>query len=172
LDIVSPAQKFAGAIAVGFIWSIGAAADALARGMAAAGSGATSGAKAAAYSVALSHIAADVTVSHGFRVLDPPLTVSLSDKIANDEKDWLAVATAVRSNGLEICVVKGDKVEWRQARDKNVRWSVADGTSSAGVVTAQLNLVCGSLGIAEGTRMWSLAASLHGRLHGAGGVPS
>lgn len=135
LDKVTPAQKFAGAIAVGFIWSIGSAADALARGIAATGKREVPSAEAAAYSVALSDVAADVTVSHGFRVLEPPLSVKLDDKAGEDELGWLAVATAIRAEGLQICLAKQDTVEWRSARDKNIKWIVSTGVPGTGART-------------------------------------
>jgi len=125
LDAVTPAQKFAGALAVGFIWSIGSSADALARGIAAAGGGRRAAVEAASYAVALAEITTEQTASHGLRVLQPPLTARLVDKEDKDEPGWLAVAAAVRPTGLEVCFVKGDTVEWRSAGDRHVRWTVS-----------------------------------------------
>ena len=107
LDAVTPAQKFAGAIAVGFIWSISSSADALARGIAAAGGSSRSAVEAASYAVALAEVTTEQTAGLGLRVLQPSLTARLVDKEDKDEPGLLAVATAVRPNGLEVCFVKG-----------------------------------------------------------------
>ena len=125
LDDVSAPQKFAGAIAVGFIWAIGSAADALARGIATIGDGSRSTTVAAAYAVALEEITQKQELAHGLRVLQPPLHAKLIDKPAAEEVGWLAVATAIRPGGIEICFVKGDEVDWRSARDRGIKWSVS-----------------------------------------------
>jgi hypothetical protein len=129
LDDLSAEQKFNGAIAIGFIWAITSAADALARGLAAAPSTtAASSDPAAAYAVAMDSISSGTVLAHSFRVINPPLPAQLIDKEANDESGWLVVASAIRAQGIEFCVVKGAQVEWRSPADRGLRWTIVKPT--------------------------------------------
>lgn len=122
LDELTAAQKFFGAISIGFIWSITAAADALSRGLA-AGASSSATQHANAYAAVLQNVAADEATSLGFRIIDPPLQVRLTDKAGDDaERGWLAVATALKGNEAQVCLVKENDVEWRSSRDKHIKW--------------------------------------------------
>jgi hypothetical protein len=118
LDQLTAAQKFFGAIAIGFAWVVTVAADSIARGLASA----RSSTAAASYASALGELATQSDKMQAFRVFQPPLPVELSDKHADDEKGWLVVGSALRNSALQLCIVKGDKVEWRQAGDGHVHW--------------------------------------------------
>lgn len=123
LAAVSATDRLSASVAIGFVWAAVAAADALARGLATARGPRT----AASYAVAMQQVAHERDLRHGFRPIDPPLSVVLTDKRGADEDGWSVVASAVSDGVCEFCCVKGALVEWRRSDDPAVLWTVPDG---------------------------------------------